>query len=1660
MAGQGCTVNGANYYSSTVTFTSAADGENSHEIGRQSSTMYTYQLNGARLSYYAGSAGQTKTVGPGEDYGYFAAEITAQGMYLRKYTQTGTIGSFTYYTITTKTGLTGGNVYIGASGSSTSANVVANSRFTIRAVPASGYVVTNVNGVNIDPPSENAESQEYTAMADLADVSATFAKYYNIRFYQNKTSSDKANKLQSPILYGDICNLKTLNELAWTRPGYKFLGWNTKRDGTGTSYTDGQAISNLTSTAGGTVFLYAQWAQYTITYAPNGGSSTPAAQTGYGDVTLAAAISRNGYDFSGWKIGSTTYAAGATYALVANVTATAQWSAYTVSYDTHGGSACASGSGTVTLPTTTRTGYTFNGWYTAASGGTKVGNAGASYAPTANTTLHAQWSVKMAELMFDNLFSLWGWIQSSSHALRNSSSGATLSGNDWPTIYSGSGTNVYTQYGKSAEYFNIPVSGGGAYKFSCLVSGTSQSAQMYFVQLTSSYQIIKNGTNDYTQVAPAVAIKEGSYVQHYGTHTLAANCAFVQLFFDVHDTGKTAKFSSVRVCKAEPYGLVSLSKTRQNFSYTDDATKKFSEVISANPVFATATRTGHTFQGWYTADGGSSSGGTGTLVTADSLVKDFPESTPLYSQWTGISYSVAFNKNAADATGTMANESFTYGTAKALTSNAFSRTGYTFSGWATSSGGAVVYSNGQSVSNLTTTAGATVTLYAKWTAKKYDLTVDPNGGTFQSSTSPTVISNGLAYDSYSYRAITPAKRDYYFFMGWYTSASGGTQLYTSVGRNLAVAGYWSAAWDSDTSKTGVYKRDGALTVYAQWNPYQATINFTMNGGSFPSGTQISGNKLTTYYGTAANVPNPTRANYTFAGWTVNGVSSGAKRGNSSGSVATDLADGATGVMQTWFMNLSTTNNAQVTFTAQWTRITKTVTMSNPYYRMSIVVDEQDGAGASWARSAEIDARSSSTSPSAAFTVKVGARYRVMAIFTAETYYTSNFYLPGSLVVGDYVEAFAFSRVNGFSIARFTAIKQVEAGDTSSMQWTITTRSVQFTNVLPTPNPHIGGIAATFRFDDSATTNVRMTAKDDMTELVFSQWTDISPSDALQPSGGSSSSSQAIVLATSSNVTLKANYALRPQSVSASVHSATSAAIQGLSANVYAGSDTSGTAISNIGYGQTATWVLSGTIPTGYAFDGWYNGDAKVSTSTTYTTTVTSALSLVAKCKAAVTFRSETYDAAGAAQTPPVNNVRGSIAVNGATVASGYSAQFTLGSSVTISATTPQDDYSHFSSWFEGAQRTGSPRLGGYAATANHVVTKATDLLAYFTDSASVFYVALYGRENGVYGSYGTLAIATEAGEVEALSASDYASESGYAAVTSTGAAFYRVTGIRRVDASVTGNTYDVTRVLRGTPGDGVVGSPVQIASGMPFGAVIDESCSFIVDFGNLSTRRLIVARVTGSTGGTVSTRDAVTVQERRNNGAYERSVYEIGRDYVAVATPGNGYVFAGWFDNAAGTGSPVSTESTYRTEMTAASGNPDVIIYAKFELGSFALYRWEGADTRKQLTWRSKVYELSKPANLTSVRVDAATLGSGQDAYPLVRFRYGSWSSPDKAARAASGTSPGGEVDFGQPQVMIEDQRMRRLPARRPERYFQVEVTATAEVDAIIIGTSGEGLAT
>ncbi|MDR0527840.1 MAG: InlB B-repeat-containing protein, partial [Spirochaetaceae bacterium] len=127
-----------------------------------------------------------------------------------------------------------------------------------------------------------------------------------------------------------------------TKSGYYFAGWNTAVDGGGTTYAAGASY-----TLNATVTLYAKWdAGFALIYDVNGGTGTPPAAAGSQtatSVTIAAGMGLNKADtsmdgytryvpFVGWNTkadgSGTTYAAGDTYALSANVTLYAQYGGY------------------------------------------------------------------------------------------------------------------------------------------------------------------------------------------------------------------------------------------------------------------------------------------------------------------------------------------------------------------------------------------------------------------------------------------------------------------------------------------------------------------------------------------------------------------------------------------------------------------------------------------------------------------------------------------------------------------------------------------------------------------------------------------------------------------------------------------------------------------------------------------------------------------------------------------------------------------------------------------------------------------------------------------------------------------------------------------------------------------------------------------------------------------------------------------------------------------------------------------------------------------------------------------------------------------------------------------------------------------------------------
>jgi len=192
--------------------------------------------------------------------------------------------------------------------------------------------------------------------------------------------------------------------------GKNFAGWNTKPDGSGTAYAVG---SQYTSTESAT--LYAQYSTNpVVTFDSNDGRDGKSYQSvpnGVQTQLAANGFTRAGYTFTGWNTrqdggaGGTGFVDAGNITTSANVTLYAQWAANSnaVTYDSRGGSAVSAGSfvtgGSLTLPSApSRAGYSFAGWFRAASGGTALTSP---YSPpdTSDLTLYAQWAALPAQVV-------------------------------------------------------------------------------------------------------------------------------------------------------------------------------------------------------------------------------------------------------------------------------------------------------------------------------------------------------------------------------------------------------------------------------------------------------------------------------------------------------------------------------------------------------------------------------------------------------------------------------------------------------------------------------------------------------------------------------------------------------------------------------------------------------------------------------------------------------------------------------------------------------------------------------------------------------------------------------------------------------------------------------------------------------------------------------------------------------------------------------------------------------------------------------------------------------------------------------------------------------------------------------------------------------------
>ncbi len=148
-------------------------------------------------------------------------------------------------------------------------------------------------------------------------------------------------------------------------------------------------------------------------------------------------------------------------------------------------------------------------------------------------------------------------------------------------------------------------------------------------------------------------------------------------------------------------------------------------------TFGLPSRTGYQFDAWVFRAGGNNTGSAFAFDNdANAYVYTFGYYTgedktndTLTATWIKNTYTVTYNKNHADAAGTMAVQTFRYDTPQALLPNGFTRTGFRLVAWTTNADGTGdSYEPGATVNNLTTVQNGNVDLFAKWDYADFELT--------------------------------------------------------------------------------------------------------------------------------------------------------------------------------------------------------------------------------------------------------------------------------------------------------------------------------------------------------------------------------------------------------------------------------------------------------------------------------------------------------------------------------------------------------------------------------------------------------------------------------------------------------------------------------------------------------------------------------------------------------------------------------------------------------------------------------------------------------------------------------------------------------------------------------------------------------------------------
>jgi uncharacterized repeat protein (TIGR02543 family) len=719
-----------------------------------------------------------------------------------------------------------------------------------------GYTFGGWNTLAAGTGTNYSANAVYNTNAILNLFAKWTANSYNIIYDTSTvTSGTMAN---TALTAGTAVALRTN---AFAQVGHTFKNWNTEANGSGTTYTNGQSVTLFSD-----LTLYPQWnliAPGAPTVTTEAGNTevtvTPTAATASGTTVgpttsmLVRAFNASGVALNPAKTCAVVSPAtscvitgltnGTTYqfdATATNATATSAGStkvngipagvAVTYNATTNGGtsgtaSATYSKPTALVLPTASKTGFTFSGWYTAATDGTLIGGAGGNYSPNSSASIaNRSLTSNVATLTTS---SPHGFVTGMSVIVINVNS--TFNGTY--TITSVPTSTTFTYAKTATDVTAAAVSPAGRATLSALTLYAQFVGNTYTISYNGngntggtvpsngSYQaggasyVLLGGTNSPSRVGYNF---DGWYTNSTGTG--GTSYAVGASYGTTTDLNLFAKWTAAT--RTVTYALDGGTSTATTTTLTGRVVGNTVTLPAAN----TMSKTGFVFAGWNDGTTSYAGGATWTVPASDN-------NFTLTAQWTTQTLSYSYDTNGggtAPASGTK-----TYGQSLVLeASTGLSKTGYTFSGW-----------NDGSTTHL---AGATITLnaskvfVAQWNAQSYSIIYEGNGSTSGSVTAGSYVAGGVPYAI----AANGFTKTGYTFAGWKDATN----------NSFAVgAGYSSAA---------------NLVLTAQWTATSFTITYNSNGAT--SGSSSIASETWTYNPTTpltlSGVGNLAKTGFTFSNW--------------------------------------------------------------------------------------------------------------------------------------------------------------------------------------------------------------------------------------------------------------------------------------------------------------------------------------------------------------------------------------------------------------------------------------------------------------------------------------------------------------------------------------------------------------------------------------------------------------------------------------------------------------------------------------------------------------------------------------------------------------------------------------------------------------------------